>query len=449
MQRGLIRIKADYPKFGQGGRMWTYKPQHLATAAPRYTSYPTAAEFTSAVGADAQAAALAAVAPDATLSLYVHVPYCEQICWYCGCNTGAANRRSRLDVYAAALKAEIATVAERLGGRGRVASVHFGGGSPNALPAATLAGVVADLRGRFDIGSDVEVAVELDPRGLDAAYIDALAATGVGRVSLGVQTFARHVQERINRVQPFETIAAAVARLRAAGIQAINFDLMYGLPGQLVGDLVETIDLALSLAPDRLAVFGYAHLPRMLPRLAHQALVEAGYAPIGFDHFARPGDPLAAAAADGRLRRNFQGFTDDPADVLIGLGASAISDFPDLLVQNEKDAGRYRARVLGGGLAGCRGAPRSDEDRLRGAVIEALLCSGEADVAALCRARGENPSALDASIAALSPLVTDGLVDVTGRCVALRPDALPYARVVARAFDAYRAAGPARFSRAI
>ncbi|MDO9489518.1 MAG: radical SAM protein, partial [Sphingomonadaceae bacterium] len=295
--------------------MWTYQPRHLATQAPRYTSYPTAAEFGDAVGAADQARALATVAPDARLSIYVHVPYCQTICWYCGCNTGAANRPDRLDAYADALHAEIAAVAGRLAGRGSVDSIHFGGGSPNILPAPALAAVISALRRRFPTEPDVDIAVEVDPRSLDAAYIDGLAAAGVTRVSLGVQTFSPRVQAKINRIQPFEMVAAAVAQLRAAGIGAINFDLMYGLPGQMAADVVDAIDRAVTLAPDRIAVFGYAHLPAMLPRqrmiadadlpgavarfaqarVAHQRLVELGYVAIGFDHFARPDDPLALA----------------------------------------------------------------------------------------------------------------------------------------------------------
>ncbi len=450
--------------------MWTYQPRHVATQAPRYTSYPTAAEFSDAVGAADQARALAAVAPDARLSLYLHIPYCETICWYCGCNTGRANRLDRLDAYADALHAEIAVVGGRLGGRGSVDSIHFGGGSPNILPAPALAAIIAALRRRFATEPEVDVAVEVDPRSLDAAYIDGLAAAGVTRVSLGVQSFSPHVQAKINRIQPYDRVAAAVAQLRAAGIAAINFDLMYGLPGQMAADVVDTIDRAAALGPDRVAVFGYAHMPAMLPRqrmiadaalpgavarfaqarVANQRLVELGYVAIGFDHFARPGDALARAARDGRLRRNFQGFTDDPADVLIGLGASAISDFGDVIVQNEKQAGAYRKRVMSGQLAGVRGVPRTAQDRLRGELIEALLCQGEVDVAALCRRHGQPEAALDDEIAALQPLIVDGLATVDGRRVAVPPTALPFSRLVARTFDAYRGGGPgARFSRAV
>jgi len=264
-------------------------------------------------------------------------------------------------------------------------------------------------------------------------------------------------------------VERAVTRLREAGVAGINFDLMYGLPGQMVHDVVETVERALTLAPDRVAVFGYAHLPRMLPRqrmildadlpgtaarfaqarVANQMLREASYRPIGFDHFVRPDDSLAIAAEEGRLRRNFQGYTDDPADVLIGLGTSAISDFPGLLVQNEKDAGTYRARALAGELAGIRGVPRTAEDRLRGRLIERLLCYAAVDVADECRAKGYTEDALDDALDALAPFVEDGLVTRSGRAVTVAPEALPYLRVIARSFDAYRAKPSTRFSRAI
>ena len=450
--------------------MWTYQPRHVATQAPRYTSYPTAAEFTGAVGAADQERALAAVAPGATLSLYVHIPYCEIICWYCGCNTGAANRADRLDAYIDALHTEIAAVAQRLAGRGTVEAIHFGGGSPNVLPAQSLAAIIAALRRRFPTEPDVDIAVEVDPRGLDASYIDRLAAAGVTRVSLGVQTFSPRVQARINRIQPYEMVADAVRHLRDSGIKAVNFDLMYGLPGQMVEDVVDTVDRAARLGPDRIAVFGYAHMPSMLPRqrmiddrelpgsvarfaqarVASQRLIGLGYESIGFDHFARPDDPLAVAARNGSLRRNFQGFTDDPADVLIGFGASAISDFGSLIVQNEKQAGAYRGKIFAGQLAGVRGTPRTAEDRLRGDLIEALLCQGEADVGAICRRHGRDEHALDAELAALQPLVVDGLARVSGRNVIVPPEALPFSRLVARGFDAYRASAPGpRFSRAV
>lgn len=330
--------------------MHVYLDDLAAKQAPRYTSYPTAVEFHNGVGAEDQAEALRAIAPGTVTSLYVHVPYCHEICWYCGCNTGAIGRSDRLDAYVETLEREIARVAAM--SAGRVTSVHFGGGSPNALAPASLIRVTRAIRDAFDMDPDAEWAIELDPRRVDNAMAAAIAESGFGRASLGVQTLSLRVQSAINRLQPLRTVSAVTARLRDAGVTAINFDLMYGLPHQTLDDIASTIAQVLALAPDRIAMFGYAHMPRMLPRqrliddtalpgpearfwqsaLAHDLLVEADYAAIGFDHFALPEDSLAIAAREGRLRRNFQGFTDDPARTLIGLGPSAISQFDGLLV---------------------------------------------------------------------------------------------------------------------
>ncbi len=446
--------------------MWTLEPDLIARSVPRYTSYPTAAAFADGVDGGAQKAALEALTPATPLSLYLHIPYCDRICWYCGCNTSTSGRDGRVVRYAEALAAEIALVGGMA--RGQVHSIHFGGGSPNALPPADFAALMQALRQSFAVAGDAEIAVELDPRTLSDAFIAALAAAGVQRVSLGVQTFAAHVQKAINRIQPYEMVADRVAALRAAGIGAINIDLMYGLPGQFLRDIEDSIAQAMTLAPARIAMFGYAHLPRQIARQraiderrlpdacarfaqsahAHRQIVASGYQAIGFDHFARPEDKLAVAARAGKLRRNFQGFTDDPAEVLIGLGASAISQFPALMVQNEKASGRYALRVQAGQLAGTRGVVCTAEDRLRQRIIERLLCDGVVDVAALAGAA--NAARL---MAEAMPILLDlsgrDIVRVDGAVVRLLPSGLPYARLAAQAFDAYHQPQTARFSKAV
>lgn len=435
--------------------MWTYHPDLLAQPVPRYTSYPTAAQFTGDVGAPDMAARLDTVDAQAPLSLYIHIPYCHDICWYCGCNTGAANRAQRLSAYVEALEREIALVARRLGGRGKVRRIAFGGGSPNSLPLVDFVRLLQQLLLCFE-AHDTEISVELDPRRLDGQWIAAMAAMGVDRVNLGVQTFTPHVQTRIGRVQPVEMVERAVEGFARAGI-ATGFDLMYGLPGQGREDLDATLDIAIRMAPARIALFGYAHMPRLLPRQrridatdlpdlptrfamaadGHRRLTAAGYRAIGFDHFALPGDSLARASATGQLRRNFQGFTDDPADMLIGLGASAISQFPDLIVQNEKQAGAYRALLAEGKLPAARGVVRSGEDRRRGRIIESLLCTGEAHV-------GSATPMPD-----LSRFEALGLVHVSTDRIVLTAQALPYARAIAARFDSYLLPQEKRFSHAI
>ncbi|MGA8157283.1 MAG: oxygen-independent coproporphyrinogen III oxidase, partial [Rhodoplanes sp.] len=320
---------------------------------PRYTSYPTAPHFTADVGSSVYAAWLAAVPADATLSLYIHVPYCTEICRYCGCHTKATRRAEPLDAYADALISEIDLVAAAMTSRS-VVHQHWGGGTPSILGPERLARIVQRIANHFDLSRLIEHAIELDPRQVTKPLADVLAALGVTRASLGVQEFSPHVQEAIGRIQPFETVRAAVDALRSAGVTRINVDLMYGLPGQTIADVEATADLAAALHPARLALFGYAHVPwfkanqklideAALPgagerieqaRAAALRLAGHGYVPIGLDHFARADDELALAGRTGGLRRNFQGYTTDPADALIGLGASAIGKLPQGFAQN-------------------------------------------------------------------------------------------------------------------
>lgn len=428
--------------------MWSYQPDLLATPVPRYTSYPTAVEFGDDVGAEDYAAALDRIASATPVSLYVHIPFCDQICWYCGCNTGAANRTQRLADYLAALRSEIAMVARRVGGRARVQRIAFGGGSPNAIAPIDFVRLLDRILTVFDV-SDPDISIEIDPRGFSADWARVLAASSVKRVSLGVQTFSPHIQQAIGRVQPLTDIENAVAALRLRGIDAINFDLMYGLPGQSLADLDATLDETIRLAPSRVALFGYAHLPAMIPRqrridasnlpdhqlrfeqaaLGFERLTRAGYIPVGFDHFALPDDPLAIAAKEGRVNRNFQGFTDDDTPILLGFGASAISKFPDLIVQNEKRAGHYRDLIRSGRLTAARGVAIDANEGERGAIIRDLLCSGRARIDAAMS---------EAARDAMKVLQDRGLVHWEGEYLVIPDCGRPYARHIASQFDRVR-----------
>ena len=437
--------------------MWPYHPELLATPVPRYTSFPTAAEFGPEIGTAQYQAELTHVSQD--VSLYVHIPFCEKICWYCGCNTGAANRKQRLASYLDALHREIELVAERLPADVRVRRVAFGGGSPNAIAPVDFVRLFEALLVNFRLADPV-VSIELDPRTLTPEWQPVLAGVGAAYASLGVQTFSPPLQEAIGRVQPLCMIERSTRLLRAAGVRSLNYDLMYGLPGQTRDQLTETLDLAVSLGADRIALFGYAHVPHLIPRqrqiagrrlpdqaerfamaeLGYEFLTEAGYVPVGFDHFARPGDPLAQAAVAGRLQRNFQGFTDDAAPVLIGLGASAISSFPGLIIQNEKNAGRYRMLLSQDMLPASGGIARSADDRYRGAVIEALLCRGRAPVGFRL---------LSEAFPRLAPFVAAGLCEIADGALTIVPKGLPYARSIAAQFDPYRQHSARRFSSAV
>ena len=437
--------------------MWPYFPELLAKPVPRYTSFPTAAEFGKGVGPRDLAEALDNTSGD--ISLYVHIPFCEKICWYCGCNTSAANRRDRLASYLEALHHEIAIVGQRLGGRTKVRRIAFGGGSPNAITPTDFVRLVNDLTIHFRLERPV-MSIELDPRTLSDDWGQVLSCVGISNASMGVQTFDPQLQKAIGRVQPDADIERGTELLRKSSVTSVNFDLMYGLPGQTVRELGATLARAIEMRADRIALFGYAHVPHMLPRqrridasvLPDQAerfamawqgysqLTEAGYQPVGFDHFALPGDPLAQAAVSGRLHRNFQGFTDDAAPVMVGLGATAISSFPELLIQNEKNAGRYRMLLSQGLLTGGHGIARSAADRATGAVIESLLCQGEAQV---------NDAQLAFAAEALVPYVGHGLASFEGRLLRIEAQGLPYARTIAAAFDPYRQLSQKRFSSAV
>ena len=437
--------------------MWPYFPELLEAPVPRYTSFPTAAEFTSAVGADDLDAALRGVSGD--VSLYVHIPFCEKICWYCGCNTSAANRRERLASYLDALHRDIAITGVRLDGRVKVRRVAFGGGSPNAIAPTDFVRLVDALTLHVAL-EDPVWSIEIDPRTLTEEWGQVLSFVGVQRASMGVQTFAPHLQERIGRVQPDAMIERGTDLLRRAGVSSLNFDLMYGLPGQTMDDLDSSLARTVELGADRIALFGYAHVPHMIPRqrridataLPEQAerfamaargyefLTAAGYLPVGFDHFAKPADPMGVAVREGRVHRNFQGFTDDAAPALVGVGASAISCFPDVLVQNEKNAGRYRMLLSQDRLSGVSGIVRSPTDRDLGAIITALLCQGEARV---------GKDRLAAMACMLHPFVTRGVAEVDGDTLRIPPRGLPYARTIAALFDPYRQDSLRRFSSAV
>ena len=436
---------------------------------PRYTSYPTAPHFTPAVDDAAYAGWLAALPDDAELSLYLHVPFCASLCLFCACHTTVARRQEPLIAYAATLQAEIDLVADKIGRRLRVRHVHWGGGTPTSLPPDAMLAVMQRLRARFDLPEDAEVAVEIDPRTLSPESIAGLAAMGVTRVSLGVQDFDPEVQKAINRHQSLELTARVAADLRAVGIDSLNLDLIYGLPHQTAAGVANTVAQALTLNPDRAAVFGYAHVPWMkkhqallpedaLPkteeRFAQRQAVEEtltahGYTSIGLDHFARPDDALSQAAADGRMKRNFQGYTTDDAPVLIGFGASSIGSVPQGYVQNHPGVPAWRDAVKAGVLPIARGVEMSPEDHLRRDVIEQVMCHMTVNLRDVAQRHGTDLSALMDAAPALQDMARDGLIDWQGDRLDVTLLGRPFVRGVAAAFDTYLRPGGARHSAAV
>jgi oxygen-independent coproporphyrinogen-3 oxidase len=436
---------------------------------PRYTSYPTAPHFNAGVGAATQAEWLRALKPGAALSLYAHIPFCDTLCWFCGCSTKITQRYEPVARHLAAIEREAAAVAELAPPDAAVSHIHWGGGSPTMLSAADILRLMNAFRCNFRFSPGMEFAVEIDPRGLDAARIDALAEAGLTRVSIGVQDFDPEVQAAINRRQSVDETAAVVEAFRAHGVRSLNIDAIYGLPGQSWERLAFTLREVVGLRPDRIALFGYAHVPWMkthqklipesaLPgvqeRHAHaeaaaRLLVEAGYARIGIDHFALPHDAMAEAARDGTLTRNFQGYTVDHADALVGLGASSISRFPQGYVQNEIAIAAYERMVAAGGLAGVRGLAFSQEDVTRAAAIERLMCRLDFDGDALLASHGERALAL---IATAEEVLRDdryGLVEREGAGFRITETGRPFARLIAARFDAYLQNGAARHSLAV
>ena len=441
---------------------------------PRYTSYPTAPHFGPSVDAATYAVWLAALPAHEAISLYLHVPFCRTLCHFCGCHTTAVNNPATLASYAGLLRTEIGLLARVIGRRLRVSHIHWGGGTPTSLAGADMIAISAALGRHFDIDAATEIAVEIDPRVLTADRLAALAAIGITRASLGVQDFDPSVQRAIGREQSFAETAEAAAALRAIGVGSLNLDLLYGLPYQSAAGLRATVRAALSLQPDRLAVFGYAHVPWMqrhqalipeaaLPdtiarfhqrELAERLIAEAGYTPIGLDHFARAEDSMAVAARAGGLRRNFQGYTTDQATALIGLGASAIGALPQGYAQNAARVPAYRAALDKGQLPVARGVALNADDRLRRAAIERVMCDLALDLPVLIAAHDAAPDALDDAHPALDALAADGLIAWDGEHLAVAPAARPFLRVIAACFDRYlpRAASspvPARHALAI
>jgi oxygen-independent coproporphyrinogen-3 oxidase len=428
---------------------------------PRYTSYPTAPHFTASVGPDTYSDWLSALPSDARVSLYIHVPFCVELCHYCGCNTRAVRKREPIDAYAERLLEEIALLS-RVSAR-KLTHLHWGGGTPSILGPAWLETIASILASRFDLSELKEHAIELDPRRIDRSLVRALKTIGVNRASLGVQDVSPHVQQAIGRIQPFEMVERAAGWLRDAGIVNLNVDLMYGLPAQTVRDVARSAELAASLGAQRMALFGYAHVPWFKPhqrlidetalagaaarleqaQVAAETLTSFGYQTIGLDHFALPDDELAVAARERRLHRNFQGYTTDEADALIGLGASAIGKLPQGFVQNAPDLGGYSRAMQAGRFATVKGLALSDDDRRRAAIIERLMCDLKVDL----DSTGGN--GFPEEIASLHELADDGLLTIDGRRIAITERGRPYVRIAAAVFDTYLAASRGRHSVAV
>ncbi len=443
--------------------------ERLSSPVPRYTSYPTAPHFNESIGSEVYADWLAALTAANRLSLYAHIPYCDRLCWFCACHTKQTLRYEPVEAYLKGLHAEIAAIGSRVDRAAPVTALHFGGGSPTLLRPDDMRALKNCLEANFSFAGDAEISVEMDPNDLDDERHDAFAEIGMTRASLGIQDFDPKVQTAINRIQTFEQTRGVVEAARARGVRSVNCDILYGLPFQTMETLAETVRAVISLSPDRIALFGYAHVPWMkkhqtmideaaLPGIlarfeqmlmAGEVLVAAGYEAVGIDHFALPADRLAVAARNGTLRRNFQGYTDDQADALIGLGASAIGQLPQGYIQNMPATGEYLRRTEEGGLAAVRGYALTEEHRARAYVIERVMCDfgfSFADVAGRFPALA---SIIRGEAQAFAASDRDGLCRIENGCFQLTSAGRPFARTVAAVFDAHLASGRGRHSVAV
>ena len=431
------------------------------TSGPRYTSYPTADRFVEAFDAAAYAAWLSKRnigGISRPLSLYVHLPFCASICYYCACNKVITKDHSRSAKYLRYLEKEIALQVEYLSGERRITQLHWGGGTPTFLSHPELTDLMGMLRAQFDFAPDGEYAIEVDPRTADGATIELLAKLGFNRMSLGIQDTSPEVQKAINRIQPVELTREVLAAARAAGFSSVNFDLIYGLPRQNEQTFSDTLDEVIRESPERIALYSYAHLPaRFKPQrriadhdmptgetklnlflLAVRRLLEAGYVYIGMDHFAKPDDELAVALRTGRLHRNFQGYTTQSECDLVALGVSSISKIGPVYGQNVRTLDEYYDCLDQGRLPVTRGIELTSDDLVRRAVIMGLMCQGRVsfesiDIAYLIDFR----EYFAPELGELASFERAGLVEVTQSDITVTPKGRFFLRGIAMPFDRY------------
>ncbi len=442
--------------------------ERLSAPVPRYTSYPTAPHFHE-IDNETYGKWLRAIGEKAQISLYVHIPFCDTLCWFCGCNTKHTLKYAPIAAYLKTLYRELRAVAATLPHDTVVRNIHWGGGSPTILGADDidkLAGLIANA---FSLHSDLEFSVEIDPRGIDEERINALLKNGLTRASIGVQDFDPQVQRAINRIQPFNETKKVITALRAGGVKSINLDVLYGLPHQTEETLARTIEKVVELNADRVSLFGYAHVPWMkshqrmiklehLPdiqqrfqqsQFAAKLLKSSGYVAIGMDHFAKPGDTLAVAQSTGTLKRNFQGYTSETYDALIGAGASAISQLPQGYVQNYVPTSHYSRAVEESSFAASKGVALTEDDRLRAFVIERLMCDFELSYEGLRAMFGDMAVQIIAEAEAFAEQDQDGLCAATLHGLIISAKGRPFVRTICAWFDAHLNKGKAKHSLAV
>ena len=423
---------------------------------PRYTSYPTAPHFTTEVDARFFQECLSQIPENTQISLYVHIPFCRRLCWFCACRTQGTQTASPVAAYVETLKQELTLLKSKLPQRISLSRLHWGGGTPTLLSAEMITDLTQAIFDLAPMAEGGEFSVEIDPNEVDAARLDALAAAGMNRASIGVQDFDPDIQEVIGRRQSYEVTKDAADMIRARGVESLNADILFGLPDQSLAKITDSVQKLLSLSPDRVALYGYAHVPWMAKRqqlipsdalptpeerlalfeTASELFTWDGYDAIGIDHFALPSDGLAKAAKAGTLRRNFQGYTDDTAEVLIGLGASSISKFPQGYAQNAPATAAYVKAIDAGRFSASKGHRFAGEDQLNARLIEAVMCDFAVDSAEISDRFGLSQKETHQRLSAVNAQF-DGLLSVTDAGLFIPPEVRPLTRLIARAFDAY------------
>lgn len=436
---------------------------------PRYTSYPTAVQFTDDVGFSLYQEWLQALPEGEPVSLYLHVPFCDELCKFCACNTQVVHQESIRTAYGDLLCEELTRLAGLLQTRRSVSFIHFGGGTPTTLPMIAMKKVMKTIYSLFDIQKDADISIELDPRHVSVEYFSNLHPLGFTRVSFGVQDLAPKVQKACGRIQSKELTAHCIDVVRQNHIHSVNIDLIYGLPNQTTESLRETIRSVVELNPDRLAVFGYAHVPWKFKRqtlldddvlpdsverfqqrqVIDEILQEAGYQVIGLDHYALPHDTMSKALQQGTLHRNFQGYTVDDAPALLGVGASSVSIVPQGIVQNHPSVAAYQKAMAKEGLPIARGVERNEDDLLRWTVIERLMCDLHIDLKQVTSQYNKPDNFFDDALAKLKLFEDDGLVQVTDYEITVTEEGRCFLRNIAVVFDTYYRVAPQRHAQAI
>lgn len=439
--------------------------ERYGAAAPRYTSYPSAVQFKPWTGPHP----LEQVEGRQSVSIYIHIPFCRSLCTYCGCMMRVAHSDNVIEDYLGVLETEVSLAGKLSAGRLSAKHIHFGGGSPNLLNGSQMGRLLDIIAAHFGVEEGAEIALEADPRQMTREKASEYVQAGVNRVSLGVQDFQRQTQTAINRVQPYKLIATCTSWLRELGIKGINFDLMYGLPYQTVESVKQNVHLAAGLSPDRVAVFGYAHVPWMRPHqkvlerhplpdnkerflqaeAVREVLLQSGYVSVGMDHFSKPDDSLAKALKNHELYRNFQGYTTDSCKTLLGLGISSISRFSCAYTQNTTNFKSYKDTVSAGRLPIERGCAIAAEDEILGEVIEAIMCYNAVDFKDVCARHEKDVEILAPAREKLREFVDDGLVELTGNTLLVTETGKPFVRAVCTAFDAYFERKPNRHATAV